>query len=163
MKRIGRWFVGQWALAVGLTSLVLAAAIKLGLTPQGDARTPFLLLLGAVLAAAWYGGLWPGLATTLLAAVVGDYLFVPADSSFTSGHAREAVALGIFLVEGVLVSALASRLRHTGRTPGPVVERRRSATQLEPGSRPSTGSAWRWPASSTWSGWSRPSPTPAWR
>lgn len=74
MKRMRRWFAGQRAYAIGLAALVLAAGIKLALDP----RTPFLLLLGTVMTAAWYGGLPPGLATTLLAALVGDYLFVPA-------------------------------------------------------------------------------------
>src|SRR3990172_2091567 len=106
MRRIGRWFAGQRAYAIGLAVLLLAAGTKLTFDPQSDARTPFLLLLGTVMTAAWFGGLLPGLMTTLLSALVGDYLFVPAGSSFTSGHPGNAIGLGLFLVEGSLISVL---------------------------------------------------------
>ncbi len=138
MKRIERWFAGQRAYAIGLVALVLAAGIKLSLDPQSDARTPFLLLLGTVMTAAWYGGFLPGLATTLLAALVGDYLFVSPNSSFTSGHVGNAVRLGLFLVEGSLISALGSQLRAARRREralGDVAEVRKAeatARQLEP-------------------------------
>jgi signal transduction histidine kinase/ActR/RegA family two-component response regulator len=138
VERMGRWFAGQRAYAIGLVTLVLAAGIKLALDPLVDTRTPFLLLLGTVLTAAWYGGLLPGLATTLLAALVGDYLFVPASSSFTSGHAADAISLGLFLIEGSLISVLGSRLRTARRTEralGNLAEQRRAETttrQLEP-------------------------------
>ena len=102
---------------IGLGALVLAAATKVAVDPLVDTRTPFLLLLGAVMTAAWYGGFLPGLATTLLAALVGDYLFVSAGASVSSGDAGSAVRLGLFLVEGSLVSILVSRLR-TARPPG---------------------------------------------
>lgn len=135
MTRVGQWFAGHRALAIGLAALVLAAGIKLAVDPRTDTRTPFLLLLGAVLAAAWYGGLLAGLATTLLAALVGDYLFLPADSSFSSGDARHVVGLLVFLVEGSLVSVLASRLRHARpvpQRPASSVDRRKPETPLEP-------------------------------
>jgi signal transduction histidine kinase len=110
LRGIGPWFARQRAYAIGLAVLVLAAAVKLSFDPLADARTPFLLLLGTVMTAAWYGGLLPGLATTLLAALVGDYLFVPAGSSFTSGQAAHGISLVIFLIEGSLISILGSRL-----------------------------------------------------
>lgn len=135
---MGRWFASQRAYAIGLVALVLAAGTKLALDPRSDARTPFLLLLGTVMTAAWYGGLLPGLATTLLAALVGDYLFVPASSSLTSGHAGAALSLGLFLIEGSLISVLGSQLRTARRTEqalGNLAERRKAETaarQLEP-------------------------------
>jgi signal transduction histidine kinase/CheY-like chemotaxis protein len=138
VRRIGRWFAGQRAYAIGLAALVLGVGVKLALDPRSDTRTPFLLLLGTVMTAAWYGGLLPGLATTLLAALVGDYLFVAASSSFTSGHAGDALSLGLFLVEGSLISILGSRLRAARRTEqalGKLAEHRRAETaarQLEP-------------------------------
>ena len=135
MKRMGRWFIGQRAYAIGLVALVLAAGIKLAIGPLFDARTPFFLLLGTVMTAAWYGGLLPGLATTLLAALVGDYLFVPASASFTYGHAGDAISLGVFLIEGSLISVLGSRLRTAHRTEQALVEHAKAETvarQLEP-------------------------------
>lgn len=131
MKRVRRWLTGQRAYAIGLVVLALAAGTKLAFETQRDARTPFLLLLGTVMTAAWYGGLLPGLATTLLAALVGDYLFVPADASITSGH---VVSLGVFLIEGGLVSILASRLRtarHTEQAPGNRARNRNADTAAQ--------------------------------
>ncbi len=117
LNGMGRWFDRQRPYVIGLGALVLAAATKVAVDPLVDTRTPFLLLLGAVMTAAWYGGFLPGLATTLLAALVGDYLFVSAGASVSSGDAGSAVRLGLFLVEGSLVSILGSRLR-TARPPG---------------------------------------------
>ena len=99
-ERMRPWFAGQRAYAIGLVALVLAAGIKLALDPLIDTKTAFLLLLGTVMTAAWYDGLLPGLATTLLPALAGDYLFVPASSSLTSGHAGDAISLGIALPPG---------------------------------------------------------------
>jgi len=136
-EHLRRWFAGQRVYAIGLVALVLAAGIKLALDPL-DTKAPFLLLLGIVMTAAWYGGLLPGLATTLLAALAGDYLFVPAGSSFTSGPAGDAIRLGLFLIEGSLISVLGSRLRSAHRTEkalGNRAERRKAETPaplLEP-------------------------------
>ncbi|HEY5907970.1 MAG TPA: ATP-binding protein [Vicinamibacteria bacterium] len=117
LNGMGRWFDRQRPYVIGLGALVLAAATKVAVDPLVDTRTPFLLLLGAVMTAAWYGGFLAGLATTLLAALVGDYLFVSAGASVSSGDAGSALRLGLFLVEGSLVSILVSRLR-AARPPG---------------------------------------------
>lgn len=136
-EHMGRWFAGRRAYAIALVVLVLATGIKLALDPLIE-RTPFLLLLGIVMTAAWYGGLLPGLATTLLAALVGDYFFMSASSSFASGYAGNAISLGLFLIEGSLISVLGSQLRTAGRTelaPGNLAEHRQAEMtdrQLEP-------------------------------
>jgi K+-sensing histidine kinase KdpD len=134
----GRWFDRQRPYVIGLGTLVLAAAAKVAVDPLVDTRTPFLLLLGAVMTAAWYGGLLPGLATTLLAALVGDYLFVSAGASITSGDAGAALRLGLFLVEGSLISILVSRLgaaRPSGRASVELAERAAAWALGCPGSR----------------------------
>ncbi len=113
--RARRWFDGQRPYAIALIVIILAAGIKLLVDPLADTRTPFLLLLVAVMAAAWHGGLLPGLSTTLLSALVGDYLFVPESASFSSGHGRDAAGLGFFLIEGGLISILGSQFRAARR------------------------------------------------
>jgi signal transduction histidine kinase/CheY-like chemotaxis protein len=116
MESWGRGFAGPRAYATGLVAVVVAAGCKLALGPATETKGPLFLLLGVVLTAAWLGGLLPGLATTLLTALIGDYLFVPPASSFTAGHVGEAVNLGLFVVEGSLVSVLGSRLRSARRS-----------------------------------------------
>ena len=97
--------------ALGFAAVVLAVAIRLALDPFIDTKTFFPLFLGAVMTAAWYGGLSPGLATTLLAALAGDYLFLPPRFSFTVAHHGDFISLGLFLVEGSLISLLTAHLR----------------------------------------------------
>jgi signal transduction histidine kinase/ActR/RegA family two-component response regulator len=107
-------------------TLVLAAGCKLALNEVAGPKAAFLLLLGTVLTVAWSGGLLPGLVTTLLGALVGNYLVVPASD------------LGFFLAEGSLISFLGSRLRISRRAEQglrKLVERRKegdSGRQLEP-------------------------------
>jgi len=47
---------GQWAYTIGLAAVVLAVGVKLAIDPHIDATVPFVLLLGTVIVAAWYGG-----------------------------------------------------------------------------------------------------------
>jgi signal transduction histidine kinase len=42
--------------AIGLVALILTAGLKLALDPLVETPTPFLLLLGTAITAAWYGG-----------------------------------------------------------------------------------------------------------
>ena len=104
-----------------------------------DAKSASLLLLGAVMVAAWFGGLGPGLATALLAAVASASLFMPIGVSSTTVHAGDALSLGLFLVEGSLISLLVSQLRAardqaglgTERAPGNLAEVQSAATTAQ--------------------------------
>jgi signal transduction histidine kinase/CheY-like chemotaxis protein len=114
---------GAGGYAIGLLAVVLAAAVGLALDPFVDAKSASLLLLGAVMTAAWFGGLGPGLATALLAAVGSVSLFTPIGVSSTTVHAGEALGLGLFLVEGSLISILVARFRTAGKQAGLGTER----------------------------------------
>jgi signal transduction histidine kinase/ActR/RegA family two-component response regulator len=97
--------------AIGCLAVVLAAALGLAFDQFVEARSPFLLLLGAVMTAAWLGGLRPGLATTLLASVTSTSLFMPIGVSLTTVHAGDLLNLGLFVVAGCLASVVVARLR----------------------------------------------------
>src|SRR5918994_2194009 len=96
-------------LRYGVAVLVagVAVGIKLLLDPVLPQNVPFLLLFGAVMVSAWYGGLGPGLLTMVLAGLATDYLFLGPQGSFGS----EALPLLVFFVEGTLVCLLADALR----------------------------------------------------
>jgi signal transduction histidine kinase/CheY-like chemotaxis protein len=96
---------------IGLLAVVLAAAVALALAPFVDSKGAFLLLLGPVMIAAWFGGLGPGLATALLAAAVSASPSMPTGFSWTAAHAQDALSLGLFLVAGSSISFLVSHLR----------------------------------------------------
>jgi glucose-6-phosphate-specific signal transduction histidine kinase len=99
---------GFAVLAVGV-----AFAIKLLLDPLIVQETPFLLILGAIMISAWYGGLGPGLLATVAAGLATDYFSLQPTSSF-SGFSLETVPLLVFFLEGTLVCLLSEAL-HAAR------------------------------------------------
>ena len=96
------------ALAAVLTVFVVDA---LSGTPVDDAGK-FLLLGIAVLASAWFAGTGPALAATVLGAVLGTYEHgaQPTTDAFISIH------LALFVVQGLLLTAVVSELRAARRT-----------------------------------------------
>jgi glucose-6-phosphate-specific signal transduction histidine kinase len=104
---------GFAVLAVGA-----AFAIKLLLDPLIVQESPFLLILGAIMISAWYGGLGPGLLATVAAGLATDYFSLQPTISF-SEFSLETVPLLVFFLEGTLVCLLsealhASRVRAEG-------------------------------------------------
>ena len=95
---------------VAVASIVVALALKLLLDPLITAQSPFLLLAGAVMVGAWFGGLGPGLLATALGTLVADYFFLAPIGSFT-GLGLSALPLALFTVQGLLISLLAQALR----------------------------------------------------
>ena len=100
-------------LRYGVAVLVVGVAlgIKLLLDPVIPQDVPFLLLFGAVMVSAWYGGLGPGLLTMVLAGLATDYLFLRPQDPFAPG----AIPLLVFFVEGTLVCLLTEALRTARR------------------------------------------------
>ncbi|MBA2714714.1 MAG: PAS domain S-box protein, partial [Rubrobacteraceae bacterium] len=94
---------GMAALAVGL-----ALGLKLLLDPLIADQSPFLLLAGAVVVGAWFGGLGPGLLATALGALGADYFFLPPEGSFT-GPGVAFWPLALFVLQGLLISTLEVR------------------------------------------------------
>jgi signal transduction histidine kinase len=95
------------ALAAVLTVFVVDA---LSGAPVDDAGK-FLLLGTAVLASAWFAGTGPALAATVLGAVLGTYEpgAHPRTEAFVSIH------LALFVVQGLLLTAVVSELRAARR------------------------------------------------
>jgi PAS domain S-box-containing protein len=100
-------------LRYGVAVLVVGVALgtKLLLDPVIPQDGPFLLLFGAVMVSAWYGGLGPGLLTTVFAGLVTDYFFLRPQGPF----GLEAVPLLVFFLEGTLVCLLTAALRTARR------------------------------------------------
>ena len=100
------------ALRYGVAVLAAGAAlgIKLLLDPLTVQDTPFLLVFGAIIVSAWYGGLGPGLLATAVSALAADYFFLYPRGTIT-GFSVEGIDVLAFTLEGVLVSVLTSSLR----------------------------------------------------
>jgi len=109
---VKRWFAeGSRGYGIGFVAIVVAVAVTLTLDPFLETKGPFLLFFAAVLAASWFGGWRPGLATTLLAALVSDTIFLPPVASFKIGHSGDVLALGLFVIDGIFISLAAGQLR----------------------------------------------------
>ncbi|MGG6237018.1 PAS domain-containing protein [Nodosilinea sp. AN01ver1] len=96
---------------IAFFSVGLALLLMWALDPIADmVMTPFLLFLGAVVAAAWWGGVGCGLLTTVLSTVVSTYFFILPEYSFSLDTAA-AVRLTVFGAQGVAISVLCGSLR----------------------------------------------------
>jgi PAS domain S-box-containing protein len=96
-------------LRYGVAVLVVGVAlgVKVLLEPLISQDVPFLLLFGAIMVSAWYGGLGPGLLTMALAGLATDYFFLQP----RAGFGPAAVPLLVFFLEGTLVCLLTGALR----------------------------------------------------
>src|SRR5262245_12275615 len=101
-----------YAVAIVATLLVLVMRLALEGVLVDQARLlPFLL---AVMAAAWWGGLRPGLLATILAAFLGILFVVPPDNSLSIERVADGLNAVLFVVVGVTISLLFEVL-HTVR------------------------------------------------
>jgi PAS domain S-box-containing protein len=103
-------------LRYGIATLAVALVLllRLLLAPLITPESPFLLLAGAVVVAAWFGGLGPGLLATVLGTLVADYFFLPPQGSFT-GLGVDFLPLVLFGIQGVVISSLTEAL-HVARS-----------------------------------------------
>lgn len=79
-------------------------------------NAPFLTFFGAVVFSAWYGGFGPGLLATVLSAMIGDYFFLlPVHTIFWTNSLEHHILVGIFFVEGILISLLSEAFHYSLR------------------------------------------------
>jgi PAS domain S-box-containing protein len=88
--------VAAWLVAFGLT-LWFAPLLQ---------KAIFTFFWGAVLFAAWFGGLLPALLATMAAVAAVDYYFVPPVGSFEIPDSAELLTLGSFALASCAVSVL---------------------------------------------------------
>lgn len=108
-------------LAVATMTVVRMALEAVGLMNQ----PPFILFTLAVVAAAWLGGFGPGALATVLAVVVGDYMFFEPRGELNLHQGPELTKMLLFTGEGLLLSWLGESNRTT------VLELRHTSTELE--------------------------------
>jgi signal transduction histidine kinase/ActR/RegA family two-component response regulator len=99
----------RFAVALASVGAVYVAGYLLG--PLIDDSSHFLLLGTAVMASAWFAGTGPALAATVAGAVVGAW---EAPASADAVRATQT-HLALFVVQGLLLTALVSELRRARR------------------------------------------------
>lgn len=111
-----RYGVALTAVAVSLTlKLTLQRALDAEGSPGVEREAPFMLSLAAVMVAGWYGGLGPGLVATGLTAAIGDFFFMRPFHSFGLITTAQKIRVGLFVIEGVVVSVLCETLNAARR------------------------------------------------
>lgn len=102
-------------LRYSLPVLTIGLALMLQpLSPLVETQAPFLLYFAAIIISAWYGGFIPGLLATFLASLSCDYFYLPPLYSFFSNTSEQNLRLGLFALEGSLISLLSAGL-HTAQ------------------------------------------------
>jgi signal transduction histidine kinase/ActR/RegA family two-component response regulator len=102
----------RYALSVVVS--VAAVATRFAATTWLGNTAPFALFHPAVVVSAGYGGLWPGLLSTVLLTVAGVALFEQPFLS-TGDPSAGAVRTFFFALNGIVVSGLADVLHHARR------------------------------------------------
>jgi PAS domain S-box-containing protein len=85
--------------------------MRQALTPLLGSEGPMLLFILPVLISAVFGGLGPGLLATVLSTLLGSYFFIPPVGSLIPNTFASCLLLGIFLLEGGIISGLSAALQ----------------------------------------------------
>jgi two-component system sensor histidine kinase KdpD len=116
------WRPYGWTnLIVALAGLVSAGMFWLQLAEANIAMT---LLLGVVLAAAWFGR-WPGIFASMISVLLFDFCFVPPHLTFAVSDAQYIITFAVMLGISLAISTL------TARIGGQVIAARRQHRRAE--------------------------------
>ena len=110
----------------------IAVTLRILLDPVWGTRQPFIFFFGAIMVSAWIGGFGPGLVTTLLSALAADWFWLHPTGSLGFRNAPEFWALGVFIVVGAAISALAGAWRRASAEVARSEERFRLALEAAP-------------------------------
>ena len=99
-----------------MASAALAILTRSLFTPLWGQQLPFLTLFPAVFLSAWYGGLGPGLVTTVICAFAASYLWLEPSYSLTVIRPAELVGLAFAVLVMLLITWLTAALRRSEET-----------------------------------------------
>ncbi|HYR64435.1 MAG TPA: sensor histidine kinase KdpD [Actinomycetota bacterium] len=99
----------QAALLFGLAGAPLVAMVLAPFRDTLGSSGSLLLFLVLIVAVAIMGGALPALTVAVVAFLVADWFFIPPLHTLTIGHPVDALALAVFLIVAVAVSAVGER------------------------------------------------------
>jgi signal transduction histidine kinase len=97
--------------AIALAAISIVFVIDRAAGAMIDDGSKFLLMGTAVMASAWFAGTGPALAATVLGAVLGAF-----EAAGAPGDAAVPTHLALFVVQGLLLTAVTSELRAARRS-----------------------------------------------
>lgn len=101
---------GMALLVTGLTLLV-----SLALRQVLEDAVPLVLFILAVMVSAWYGGLGPGVLSSVLSVMAGSYFLMEPARAFSLNSSADWLRVAIFLVTAGVVSSLSETLHEARR------------------------------------------------
>jgi len=107
-----RWWA-RFALAAGIVAG--ATVLRLLVDPYIHDQIPYFIYVASVVVATWTCGADAGVFSTVLAAFVGNYLFVPPRYQF-GPHGEDLVAMALFSAVGVGLVVLVGRWKRAERS-----------------------------------------------
>jgi PAS domain S-box-containing protein len=102
----------SYGLAISTVALVIL--LKIVTDSLFGGGPPLILFLSAVMVTARFGGTRPGVASTLLAALVCAYFYFPPSGSMAIHNPNDVFRLSVFVLEGLALSGLMGSL-HAAR------------------------------------------------
>ncbi len=117
----------RYGIALGVT--VLSLIVRWPLWPVLGNQAPHMTFFPAVMISAYYGGFGPGVLSTVLSALAAHYFLGETRFTFQLGNVHGAVALGLFILVGTVISGLSESL-HRMRRRIVADERRRAEEAL---------------------------------
>ena len=116
---------------IAIVATAVVAFVRLTISDTVGNFAPIVTFTIAIVIAAWYGGLKPGLLATVLSTLAADYLYTPGRHSFYVSNLSGTVALGVLCFAGVLISLLCESLHRTRRRLEAEQENLRQSIELQ--------------------------------
>jgi PAS domain S-box-containing protein len=119
--------VSPWTMryAPALLFVSTATGLKLLAFTELGQMLPFTFFYAAIAASGCLGGFGPGLLATLLASLSARYFFLPPRYSLSVLSSITAVRVGVFILEGILISALSAKYPKARRITGHAIDQMR--------------------------------------
>ena len=96
LSMLSRWTALVVGYVVAIAAVAASLLLRYSLHGSLGQNVPYLQFFPAVILAAWFGGLGPGLVATAISALAAAYFFLPP-AGFAVGAASDQLSLGIFI------------------------------------------------------------------
>jgi len=103
--------LARYVLALLATGLSLAC--RAALDPVLGTYVPYLTIFPAVVFSAWYCGLWPSVASVVVAFLGESYWFIEPRHTMTISHAAVTIGAFVYLIAAVFIIMVAESSRRS--------------------------------------------------
>ena len=90
--------------------VLIALGLRWAIFSHLDNRLPFAFFLVAVMVAAWYGGLGPGMLAAAAGLLLGDYFFLPQHGAYAALGDAERTGITVYAINSTLIVVLMENL-----------------------------------------------------